>query len=49
MSKLLLFSILFLQNGFFCLQAQIKEQKATISYSCVFNVLFERGQRFSTF
>lgn len=49
MSKLLLISILFLQNGFFCLHAQVKEQKASISYDCVFNVLFERGQRFVRF
>jgi GLPGLI family protein len=49
MSKLLLFSILFLQNGFFYLHAQVNEQKAAITYDCVFNVLFERGQRFVRF
>ena len=49
MPKLLLCSMLFLLNGIFSLHGQVKEQKAAISYDCVFNVLFERGQRFVRF
>jgi GLPGLI family protein len=41
--------MLFLQIGIFSLHGQVKEQKAAISYNCVFNVLFERGQRLVRF
>jgi len=49
MTREFIFVLLGLLNSFSPLQAQTIEKKATISYSCVFNVLFERGQRLIRF
>jgi GLPGLI family protein len=49
MKRLFFLSVYILVNHAYNLQAQTSVQKTAISYSCVFNVLFERGQRYIRF
>ncbi len=47
--RLFFLNVCILLNQVYNLHAQTSVQKTTISYSCVFNVLFERGQRYIHF
>ncbi len=49
MKLIFCFSVMLIMNNLSSLQAQKSVPKTDISYSCVFNVLFERGQRYIRF